>query len=153
MPFLMTILLLLAYNCEAFTRQQKPACSRLLKDYHRDLGKHIVPSNTSNSFIFFLHVPRTAGKTYAQCFLRASSPPSTRCSPSYDFLRLNTSQAGCRYLVSHDDYSLTQVRIQTLHQKNTFFSFIKLYSIIRKPTPCGVSHNERSYTHWTEGSA
>ncbi len=86
-----------------------PSCSNLVDRYENDYGKHVTPKNISDAFIFFLHVPRTAGKTYATCFLRAALPPSQRCSPSYDLLRLNVSQEGCRYLVSHDDYSLTSV--------------------------------------------
>jgi len=84
-------------------------CSKLVDRYEFEYGKQVTPKNKSDAFIFFLHVPRTAGKTYASCFLRAALPASQRCSPSYDLLRLNVSQEGCRYLVSHDDYSLTSV--------------------------------------------
>lgn len=86
-----------------------PSCSQIVNDFKRDYGKHVVPTNLSEAFYFFLHVPRTAGKTYSQCFLRAAVKPSLRCSPSYDFLRLNISQPGCRYITSHDDYSLMDV--------------------------------------------
>ena len=97
-----------------------PSCSKLVDRYESDHSKHVTPKNISDAFIFFLHVPRTAGKTYASCFLRAALPASQRCSPSYDLLRLNVSQEGCRYLVSHDDYSLTSVSFVfslKLHQK------------------------------------
>lgn len=89
-----------------------PSCTKLVDRYESEYGKHVTPKNISDAFIFFLHVPRTAGKTYASCFLRAALPASQRCSPSYDFLRLNVSQESCRYLVSHDDYSLTSVSVQ-----------------------------------------
>ena len=60
--------------------------------------------------LFFLHVPRTAGKAYYSCFLKPAFEPSRRCFVSYDELRLNASAAQCELLVSHDDYSALQVR-------------------------------------------
>ena len=56
--------------------------------------------------VFFLHVPRTAGRTYHSCFLKLGSPPSARCEKSYDVLRLNASVTGCSLLGSHDDMSI-----------------------------------------------
>ena len=53
-----------------------PSCPTLLEQYKREMGRHVVPTNTSDPFVFFLHVPRTAGKTYAHCFLRAATPPT-----------------------------------------------------------------------------
>jgi len=52
--------------------------------------------------------PPTAGKTYANCFLRTALPPSKRCAKSYDVLRLNVSAPGCIALTSHDDFSASQ---------------------------------------------
>ena len=89
--------------------RRAPTCNQLVDEYQLKHGKHASFQNVSDAFIFFLHVPRTAGKTYASCFLRAALPPSQRCSPAYDLLRLNISQEHCRYVVSHDDYSLTSV--------------------------------------------
>lgn len=63
------------------------------------------------SFVFFLHVPRTAGKTYSSCFLNPMVKPSKRCLPSYDRFRLPNSPEGCTYMVSHDDLSVTEVSI------------------------------------------
>lgn len=47
----------------------------------------------------------TAGKTYANCFLRTALPPSARCAKSYDVMRYNASLPACRALISHDDFS------------------------------------------------
>ena len=55
---------------------------------------------------FFLHVPRTGGRTFLRCFLTPSTPRHRRCRPSYDTLRLNLTDAACGLLSSHDDYSL-----------------------------------------------
>jgi hypothetical protein len=57
--------------------------------------------------LYFLHIPRTAGRTYHSCFLKTAHKPSRRCARSYDVLRLNESIAGCGVLGSHDDYSIT----------------------------------------------
>ena len=109
LPALLALLLCTCIGgAHALWGLSQPSCPTLLEQFKRDLGRHVAPTNTSDPFVVFLHVPRTAGKTYAHCFLRAAIPPSKRCSPSYDFLRLNVSQEGCRLLVSHDDYSLTK---------------------------------------------
>ena len=63
------------------------------------------PPNSSH-MLFFLHVPRTAGRTYHSCFLKTGTPPSRRCEKSYDVLRLNASIPSCGLLSSHDDLSL-----------------------------------------------
>ena len=65
------------------------------KDYHLD------------DFIFFLHVPRTAGRSFWSCFLYRAYPASQKCVKSYDSLRLELSRPDCRLLASHDDYSIT----------------------------------------------
>jgi protein-tyrosine sulfotransferase len=106
---LLLIALLANFNSAHALFRPTPTCNKLVDRYEIEHGKHVTPKNISDAFIFFLHVPRTAGKTYATCFLRAALPASQRCSPSYDLLRLNVSQEGCRYLVSHDDYSVTSV--------------------------------------------
>ena len=58
--------------------------------------------------VFFLHVPRTAGRTYYFCFMKLATPPSRRCEKSYDVLRLNSSIPDCGLLGSHDDLSVMQ---------------------------------------------
>lgn len=88
-------------------------CSALVEGY---LAAHsgdldLPPSAQDPSkMLFFLHVPRTAGKCYFTCFLKSAMPPSQRCAKAYDWLRYNVSQPGCRLLTSHDDFSITDVR-------------------------------------------
>ena len=56
---------------------------------------------------FFLHVPRTAGRTLFFCGLKPAFAPSERCLRSYDQLRVqDMSQPGCALLSSHDDHRL-----------------------------------------------
>ncbi|XP_042414091.1 protein-tyrosine sulfotransferase-like [Zingiber officinale] len=56
--------------------------------------------------LFFLHVPRTGGRTYFHCLLRKLYTSPQKCPLSYDKLRLDPSKPNCRLMVSHDDYSL-----------------------------------------------
>lgn len=65
------------------------------------------PPNSSH-MLFFLHLPRTAGRTYHSCFLKTATPPSRRCEKSYDVLRLNASIPSCGLLSSHDDMSISK---------------------------------------------
>lgn len=65
------------------------------------------PVNPDN-MLYFLHIPRTAGRTYGVCLLKQAWAPSRRCAKSYDILRLNTSVPDCGLLSSHDDYSVLQ---------------------------------------------
>ncbi|KAL3694622.1 hypothetical protein R1sor_008273 [Riccia sorocarpa] len=58
--------------------------------------------------LYFMHIPRTGGRTFYECFLKGLFEPSERCqiSYAYDRLRLDTSRSGCRLVSAHDDYSL-----------------------------------------------
>lgn len=56
--------------------------------------------------LFFLHVPRTGGRTYFHCFLRNLYPHNQECPRSYDKLRFDPSEPECRLLSTHDDYSI-----------------------------------------------
>ena len=57
---------------------------------------------------YFLHVPRTAGRTLFFCALKPAYAPSERCVRSYDHLRLDLDHDACRLLSSHDDFRLVE---------------------------------------------
>lgn len=57
---------------------------------------------------FFLHVPRTAGRTLFFCALKPAWAPSQRCERAYDHLRLDPGRPGCGLLSSHDDFRLVE---------------------------------------------
>ena len=57
---------------------------------------------------FFLHIPRTAGRTVNFCFLKHATPEKDRCTGAYDELRTDLSNPRCTFLASHDDYSLVE---------------------------------------------
>lgn len=56
--------------------------------------------------LFFLHVPRTGGRTYFHCFLKKLYSSALECPRSYDKLRFDPHKPGCRLLATHDDYSM-----------------------------------------------
>ncbi|KAJ7947823.1 protein-tyrosine sulfotransferase [Quillaja saponaria] len=62
--------------------------------------------HTLRDLLFFLHVPRTGGRTYFYCFLKKLYPSSLECPRSYDKLRFDPRKPKCRLLVTHDDYSM-----------------------------------------------
>jgi protein-tyrosine sulfotransferase len=64
-------------------------------------GRHEDPKR----MLYFLHVPRTAGRTTHNCFLMPMTPPSRRCAKSYDGNKYNISVPECGLLSSHDDFS------------------------------------------------
>lgn len=61
---------------------------------------------TLRDLLFFLHVPRTGGRTYFHCFLKKLYSSDLECPRSYDKLRFDPSKPNCRLLVTHDDYSM-----------------------------------------------
>ncbi|CAN4120294.1 unnamed protein product [Withania somnifera] len=63
--------------------------------------KHVL-----QNLLFFLHVPRTGGRTYFHCFLKKLYASSLECPRSYDKLRIDPRKPKCRLLVTHDDYSM-----------------------------------------------
>ncbi|XP_068663444.1 protein-tyrosine sulfotransferase-like [Aristolochia californica] len=62
---------------------------------------------TLRDLLFFLHIPRTGGRTYFHCFLRKLYTSDQECPRSYDKLRFDPSKPNCRLMVTHDDYSMT----------------------------------------------
>ncbi|XXG62026.1 hypothetical protein AAC387_Pa05g0481 [Persea americana] len=63
--------------------------------------------HTLRDLLFFLHVPRTGGRTYFHCFLRKLYTSNQECPRSYDKLRFDPTNPNCRLMVTHDDYSIT----------------------------------------------
>uniref|UniRef100_A0A7N0RCR5 Sulfotransferase n=1 Tax=Kalanchoe fedtschenkoi TaxID=63787 RepID=A0A7N0RCR5_KALFE len=75
--------------------------------------------------LFFLHVPRTGGRSYFHCFLKKLYPNALECPHSYDKLRFDPRKPNCRLLVTHDDYSM----MTKLPRKKT-----SVVTILRNPT-------------------
>jgi len=79
----------------------------VVRGERRSLPPSPIKEDGSSSLVFFLHIPRTAGRTLQNCLMASGTPPSKRCPPSYDFRRAQKSdRPPCSLLASHDDYSI-----------------------------------------------
>ncbi|AQK80496.1 Protein-tyrosine sulfotransferase [Zea mays] len=85
-------------HCEGVVRGWADASSGRVKDGDKLSLKDLL---------FFLHIPRTGGRTYFHCFLKKLYTNAQECPRSYDKLRFDPSHPDCKLVVSHDDYSLT----------------------------------------------
>ncbi|KAM1149085.1 hypothetical protein ACFX2I_029623 [Malus domestica] len=83
-------------------------CERVVKKWASSSLEQEVKEDkhTLGDLLFFLHVPRTGGRTYFHCFLRKLYYSSLECPRSYDKLRFDPRKRHCRLLVTHDDYSM-----------------------------------------------
>lgn len=85
-------------------------CSKALEDYKAFMAREAAPYEgpEGKSLVYFLHIPRTAGRTFHVCLLRQATPPDRRCPKSYDHLRVDVSLPKCHLLSSHDDFSVVE---------------------------------------------
>ncbi|KAK7262297.1 hypothetical protein RJT34_29863 [Clitoria ternatea] len=94
----------------SFAKNDFGRCERVVKNWAQsslDNEMSKEDKHTLRDLLFFLHVPRTGGRTYFHCFLKKLYPSSLECPRSYDKLRFDPSKPKCRLLVTHDDYSMT----------------------------------------------
>ncbi|KAL8057614.1 hypothetical protein ABFX02_04G194900 [Erythranthe guttata] len=83
-------------------------CENTVKKWASSSVDHKVQEDKHSlrDLLFFLHVPRTGGRTYFHCFLKKLYSNSQECPRSYDKLRFDPRKANCRLLSTHDDYSM-----------------------------------------------
>ncbi|KAI3450575.1 hypothetical protein Pfo_007240 [Paulownia fortunei] len=83
-------------------------CERTVKNWASSSADSEVrdDKHALRDLLFFLHVPRTGGRTYFHCFLKKLYSNSQECPRSYDKLRFNPRKPNCRLLSTHDDYSM-----------------------------------------------
>ncbi|KAK8596471.1 hypothetical protein V6N13_001100 [Hibiscus sabdariffa] len=103
------LLILLGLVPNAFSINDYEHCENVVKKWATTSLKHerTEDKHTLKDLLFFLHVPRTGGRTYFHCFLKKLYSSSLECPRSYDKLRFDPSKEKCRLLVTHDDYSIT----------------------------------------------
>ncbi|EPS66270.1 hypothetical protein M569_08507, partial [Genlisea aurea] len=70
-------------------------------DSEANNNKHVL-----RDYLFFLHVPRTGGRSYLFCSLEKLYSKSQRCPHSYEELKFDPRAQHCRLISTHDDYSL-----------------------------------------------
>ena len=83
-------------------------CQGLFDQYLEKHHKEASPY-TGDNLLYFLHVPRTAGRTFHSCLLKMGTPPARRCPKAYDHLRINMNLPNCNLLSSHDDFSVVSM--------------------------------------------
>jgi hypothetical protein len=97
----------------SFTAVLRPAgsaaasCDATLQEFIASQTKEAHPYTGSN-LVYFLHVPRTGGRTFHMCFLKYAFPATKRCPKAYDHLRINLTLPNCNLLSSHDDFSVVE---------------------------------------------
>jgi len=83
-------------------------------------------------FLFFLHVPRTAGLSFHWCFLKPSFEPRDLCGNQYTGVKLDPRHPNCSFLATHDDYSLVE----------RFVEQPRVVTMLRKPSARVLSSYE-----------
>lgn len=82
-------------------------CKGLLQEFYKFNVKEAAPF-TGDNLVYFLHVPRTAGRTFHSCLLRLGTKGRRRCPKAYDHLRIDFNVPHCYLLSSHDDFSVVE---------------------------------------------
>lgn len=88
---------------------QYDGCEQHFTNYFTAHPKEASPLSEPHDMLYFLHVPRTGGRTFHSCFLKAAHSPMRRCPKAYDHLRINTELPKCYLLSSHDDFSVVSM--------------------------------------------
>ncbi|PKA59254.1 Protein-tyrosine sulfotransferase [Apostasia shenzhenica] len=105
---LILISLVFIFAFASMDEDDSSQCERVVRKWAESSSNTEIEENKLNlkDLLFFLHVPRTGGRTYFHCFLRKLYVSSDECPRSYDKLRFDPRKPKCRLLSSHDDYSL-----------------------------------------------
>ncbi|CAF1861609.1 unnamed protein product, partial [Brassica napus] len=83
-----------------------------------------IDKRSLQDLLFFLHVPRTGGRTYFHCFLRTLYDNAEECPRSYDKLHFDPRKQKCKLLATHDDYSLMSKLSLQIHLSSQFLYFL-----------------------------
>ncbi|KAK6926785.1 hypothetical protein RJ641_008504, partial [Dillenia turbinata] len=117
----------MAIGANSINRTNFGHCEKIVKKWASSSSQDLKVSENKHNLrdlLFFLHVPRTGGRTYFHCFLKKLYSRSLECPRSYDKLRFNPSTQDCRLLATHDDYSF----ISKLPKEKT-----SVVTILREP--------------------
>ncbi|CAF2260907.1 BnaAnng15430D [Brassica napus] len=110
----LVVLILLCSVIVSFGELDFDHCERIVKKWVDASSSSEEQHNNKDKrslqdLLFFLHVPRTGGRTYYNCFLRKLYDNAEECPRSYDKLRFNPRKEKCKLLATHDDYSLMEM--------------------------------------------
>lgn len=87
-----SLLILLGLVNGYFARNEFERCESVVTSWARSsLDEEMTKEDkhTLRDLLFFLHVPRTGGRTYFHCFLKKLYPSNLECPRSYDKLRFD----------------------------------------------------------------
>ncbi|KAK9078529.1 hypothetical protein SSX86_002586 [Deinandra increscens subsp. villosa] len=105
--FLLLLLLLLARVYPSSSAYDFEHCTNTVEQWaSSSLHSDSKDGHILKDLLFFLHVPRTGGRTYFYCFLKKLYSSSLECPRSYDKLHFDPRKRNCRLLATHDDYSI-----------------------------------------------
>jgi hypothetical protein len=103
------VILLQLLLCGLFVQTAAAAtdCRSLLAEFTTYSSTEAAPYKGDN-MVYFLHIPRTAGRTFHTCLLQLGTPQQQRCNKKYDQRLNGTEVEQCHMLSSHDDFSIMQ---------------------------------------------
>ncbi|KAJ0623614.1 putative protein-tyrosine sulfotransferase [Helianthus annuus] len=105
--FVLLLLVLLAVVYPSSGAHDFEHCKNSVKQWaSSSLRSDNKNAHILKDLLFFLHVPRTGGRTYFHCFLKKLYSSDLECPRSYDKLRFDPQKPNCRLLATHDDYSM-----------------------------------------------
>ncbi|KAL0460709.1 UNVERIFIED_CONTAM: Protein-tyrosine sulfotransferase [Sesamum latifolium] len=105
--YLNNLVIEMAFLVQALARNYMQCEYAVKKWASSSLGSEVKDDKHAlRDLLFFLHIPRTGGRSYFYCFLKKLYSKSQECPRSYDKLRLNPRKPHCRLLSTHDDYSV-----------------------------------------------
>ncbi|KAH9660745.1 protein-tyrosine sulfotransferase [Citrus sinensis] len=83
-------------------------CEKIVREWARSALEEEIEGDghTLRDLLFFLHVPRTGGRTYFHCLVKKVYGAALECPRSYDKLRFDPRKPKCRLVATHDDYSI-----------------------------------------------
>ncbi|KAK8962285.1 Protein-tyrosine sulfotransferase [Platanthera guangdongensis] len=105
---LLMLISLVSTSALAFKGDDFSYCESIVRKWAESSTNNRIKEDklTLKDLLFFLHVPRTGGRSYYHCFLKKLYVNIDECPRSYDKLRFDPRESKCRLLVTHDDYSL-----------------------------------------------
>ncbi|KAJ4763117.1 Protein-tyrosine sulfotransferase [Rhynchospora pubera] len=104
-----SLLILLPFVVQVYSIEDSYVeCERVVNKWAESSAENVKTEDklSLKDLLFFLHIPRTGGRAYYQCFLRKLYSLDKECPRSYDKIRFDLSKPNCNIVVSHDDYSL-----------------------------------------------
>lgn len=108
LKFAVFLLALFAFVDASSAEKDFVQCEKIVREWARSALEEEIEGDghTLQDLLFFLHVPRTGGRTYFHCLVKKVYGAALECPRSYDKLRFDPRKPKCRLVATHDDYSI-----------------------------------------------